>query len=60
MHDEGMLAVSDLYDDLENFAFCPAGRELCLYGDAAYPLRIHSSRFPSRSFNKANGNVVKK
>ena len=27
MHDEGMLAVSDLYDDLENFAFCPAGRE---------------------------------
>ena len=36
-----MLAVSDLYDDLENFAFCPAGREMCLYGDPAYPLRIH-------------------
>ena len=36
-----MLAVSGLYDYLENFAFCPAGREICLYGDPAYPLRIH-------------------
>ena len=36
-----MLAVSGLYDDLENFAFCPVGREMCLYGDPAYPLRIH-------------------
>ena len=41
MHDARMLAVSGLYDDLENFAFCPAGREMCLYGDPAYPLRIH-------------------
>ena len=36
-----MLAVSGLYNDLEIFAFCPAGREMCLYGDPAYPLRIH-------------------
>ena len=36
-----MLAVSGLYDDLENFTFCPVGREMCLYGDPAYPLRIH-------------------
>ena len=36
-----MLAVSGLYDDLENFAFCPVGREMCLYRDPAYPLRIH-------------------
>ena len=36
-----MLAVFGLYDDLENFAFCPVGREKCLYGDPAYPLRIH-------------------
>ena len=36
-----MLAVFGLYDDLENFAFCPVGREMCLYGDPAYPLRIH-------------------
>ena len=41
MHDARMLAVSDLYDDLENFAFCPAGREMCLYGDPAYPHRVH-------------------
>ena len=41
MHDARMLAVSHLYDDLENFAFCPAGREMCLYGDPAYPLRVH-------------------
>ena len=41
MHDARMLAVSDLYDDLENFAFCPAGREMCLSGDPAYPLRIY-------------------
>ena len=36
-----MLAVFGLYDDLENFTFCPVGREMCLYGDPAYPLRIH-------------------
>ena len=42
-----MLAVSGLYDDLENFAFCPAGREMCLYGEPAYPLRIHLQA-PSR------------
>ena len=41
MHDARMLAVSDLYDDLENFAFCPTGREMCLYGYTAYPLRVH-------------------
>ena len=38
MHDARMLAVSGLYDDLENFAFCPAGTETCLYGDPAYPV----------------------
>ena len=36
-----MLAVFGLFDDLENFTFCPVGREMCLYGDPAYPLRIH-------------------
>ena len=41
MRDARMLAVSDLYDDLENFSFCPAGREMCLYGYPAYPLRVH-------------------
>ena len=36
-----MREFSHLYDDLENFAFNPAGREMCLYGDPAYPLRFH-------------------
>ena len=42
MHDARMLAVSFLHDDLENFAFNPAGKEMCLYGDPAYPLRFHA------------------
>ena len=41
MHDARMLALSDLYDELGNFAFSPTGAEMCLYGDAAYPLRVH-------------------
>lgn len=41
-HDARMLAVSPLYDDLQNFAFDPVGRAMCLYGDSAYPLRVHS------------------
>ena len=41
MHDARMLAVSELYDDLETVAFCPAGREMCLHGDPAFSLRIH-------------------
>ena len=36
-----MLEASQLYDDLQNFAFDPVGRGMCLYGDPAYPLRIH-------------------
>ena len=41
MHDARMLAVSRLYDDLQNFAFDPVGRAMCLYGDPAYPLMVH-------------------
>ena len=40
-HHARMLAVSNLYDELENFAFSPTGAEMCLYGDPAYPLRVH-------------------
>ena len=36
-----MLTTSGLYDVLEQFAFSPAGREMCIYGDPAYPLRIY-------------------
>ena len=41
MHDARMVALSNLYDELENFAFSPTGAEMCLYGDPAYPLRVH-------------------
>ena len=41
MHDARMLTLSNLYDELENFAFSPTGAEMCLYGDPAYPLRVH-------------------
>ena len=40
-HDAGMLADSRLLDDLEQFAFNQAGQPLCVYGDPAYPIRIH-------------------
>ena len=36
-----MLADSRLLHNLERFAFNPAGQTLCIYGDPAYPLRIH-------------------
>lgn len=41
MHDAGMLMESHLLQELENSAFSRTGEGLCLYGDPAYPLRIH-------------------
>ena len=41
MHDARMLDTSGLYVDLAQFAFSPAGQEMCIYGDLAYPLRTH-------------------
>ncbi|CAH3183760.1 unnamed protein product [Porites lobata] len=40
-HDAGMLRDSGLYNDLQRYAFSPTGQPLCIYGDPAYPLRIH-------------------
>ena len=40
-HDAAMLAESNLLQSLEQHAFSPDGEPLCLYGDPAYPLRIH-------------------
>lgn len=40
-HDAGMLADSGLLNDLQRFAFSTTGQPMCLYGDPAYPLRIH-------------------
>ena len=41
MHDARMWDTSGLYVDLAQFAFSPAGQEMCTYGDPAYPLHTH-------------------
>ena len=53
MHDARMLAVSQLYDDLQNFAFYPIGRAMCLFGDPAYPLRVHILTRDMEMFNES-------
>ncbi|KAK3722869.1 hypothetical protein QZH41_020457 [Actinostola sp. cb2023] len=40
-HDAGMLADSGLLGELQQFAFSPTGQPMCIYGDPAYPLRVH-------------------
>lgn len=36
-----MLAESGLLRDLERYAFSTGGQPMCIYGDPAYPLRVH-------------------
>lgn len=36
-----MLADSGLLRQLQQHAFSPTGQVMCLYGDPAYPLRVH-------------------
>ena len=43
-HDAGMLAESGLLADLERHAINTAGQPMCIYGDSAYPIRIHLQR----------------
>ena len=40
-HSSAMLAMSGLLAQLEELSFSPAGQPLCIYGDPAYPHRIH-------------------
>lgn len=40
-HDAGMLIDSNLLQELERNAFSPTGQPMSVYGDPAYPLRIH-------------------
>ena len=40
-HDSGMLAMSGLLPMLEVHSISPTGQPLCIYGDPAYPLRVH-------------------
>ena len=43
-HDSRMLAMSGLLDQLEQHSFSPDGQALCIYGDPAYPHRLHLQR----------------
>ena len=36
-----MLAESGLLRDMEQYAFSTRGEPMCIYGDPAYPLRVH-------------------
>ena len=36
-----MLADSRFLRNLEAYAFSPVGSPMCIYGDPAYPLRVH-------------------
>ena len=40
-HDSAMLADSGLLDELEQHAFSTTREPMPLYGDQAYPLRVH-------------------
>ena len=40
-HDAGMLRDSQLLQSLQMFGFNPHGQPMCIYGDPAYPLRVH-------------------
>ena len=40
-HESAMLAQSGLLPELQQHSHTPNGRTLCIYGDPAYPLRIH-------------------
>ena len=40
-HDSGMLADSGLLNMLQQHSFDTNGNPLCIYGDPAYPLRVH-------------------
>ena len=46
-HDAGMLAESNLLQELEENAFDPNGNPMCVYGDPAYPHRV-DLQAPSR------------
>ena len=35
-----MLASSELLQQLQQYAFSPAGQPMCIYGDPAYPPRV--------------------
>ena len=40
-HDARMLVDSGLLDSLQQHAYSTTNQPLCIYGDPAYPLRVH-------------------
>ena len=40
-HDARMLTDSGLLNLLQRHAVSPFGQPMCIYGDQAYPLRLH-------------------
>jgi len=40
-HDSGLLRASGLLHELEQYAISPTGDPLCVYGDSAYPIKVH-------------------
>ena len=40
-HDCAMLAMSNLLPNLQRYAIDTQGSTLCIYGDPAYPIRVH-------------------
>lgn len=40
-HDSGMLTDSGIMAELERRTYSTNGQAMCLYGDPAYPLRVH-------------------
>ncbi|CAB3996644.1 Hypothetical predicted protein [Paramuricea clavata] len=43
-HDSRMLTMSGLLKKLQEHSYSPTGEVLCLYGDPAYPHRVHLQR----------------
>ena len=48
-HDSGMLAMSNIFPQLQLHSIRPNGDPLCIYGDMAYPLRAN---LKSRNLNQ--------
>ena len=40
-HDAGMLRMSGLLEALEQYSYSSTNHPLCIYGDLAYPMRVH-------------------
>ena len=49
-HDSGMLADSGILQNLQQYFHSPNGQQLRIYGDMAYPLRLHLQT-PFRGLN---------